>query len=130
MVRTSFKGRLFEKRRPFNTASIQKETERVLRRYADLGTNALRESTPKDTGNTGSKWESRVTVTAGGARIAWSNTNENDGVQIALILQYGHGTGTGGYVEGTDYINPALKPVFEQIKDALLREVTDIAKFH
>lgn len=130
MVRTSFKGRLFETGRLFDPQTVIASIERVLRRYAEQGTEALRAETPKDTGNTGSKWKSRIEATGASARITWSNTNENDGVQIAVILQYGHGTGTGGYVEGTDYINPALKPVFEQIKDALLQEVTDIAKFH
>ena len=87
----------------------------VLKRYGEEGVAALRESTPKDTGKTADAWSYSIEQSASGATIYWTNRHVNRGVNIAVILQYGHGTGTGGYVEGIDYINPALKPVFDRL---------------
>ena len=98
--------------------------EHVLKKYGNKGVDALAKATPLDTGKTAQSWGFDIEVNKGSAAIRWANSNINDGVNIAVILQYGHGTGTGGYVEGTDYINPALKPVFQEIADEVWQEVT------
>ena len=98
--------------------------DEILRRYGQLGVDALTKATPKDTGKTASSWSFEVNRTASGASIIWSNSNVNKGVNIAVILQYGHGTGGGGWVEGIDYINQALQSVFRGIADDAWREVT------
>lgn len=86
-----------------------------LDKYGQRGVEALKKETPKDTGKTADSWTYEVLKGSGKVSIVWSNTNVNDGVNIAVILQYGHGTGTGGYVEGIDYVNPAMRSVFESI---------------
>lgn len=96
----------------------------VLNRYGDVGKAALASATPVDSGLTASSWSSEVSKKGNTWEIIWSNSNEHSGVNVAIILQYGHGTGTGGYVAGRDYINPAIKPVFDQIAEAVWREVT------
>lgn len=96
----------------------------VLDKYGRIGADALAQNTPKDTGRTASSWSYEINNTKGGQSIEWFNSHVNDGVNIAVIIQYGHGTGTGGYVRGVDYINPAMAPVFEQIKNDILKEVT------
>lgn len=95
-----------------------------LKKYAERGVQALRDNTPKDTGRTANSWYYDIEQKGDSVTISWKNSNINDGVLIAAIIQYGHGTGTGGYVRGTDYINPAMKPVFQQIADDIWREVT------
>ena len=93
-------------------------------RYGKMGVDALASATPVDSGKTAESWVYDVQIGKGEMSIVWSNTNSNDGVNIAVILQYGHGTGTGGYVQGRDYINPAIQPVFDKIVDELWGEVT------
>ena len=97
-----------------------------LNKYGDMGVEALRAATPKDTGLTADAWYYEIQNDRNGLSIVWNNWNVNQGVNIAVILQYGHGTGWGGYVVGRDYINPAIKPVFEQIANDLWKEVTDV----
>lgn len=98
----------------------------VLDKYGRLGVRALAEATPKDSGKTASSWSYRVERKDGSACLAFYNSNVNKGVPIALILQYGHGTGTGGWVQGTDYINPSIKPVFDNLAEEVWREVTSL----
>lgn len=100
------------------------EIFRVLNKYGEVGRSALAGATPRDSGLTAESWSYEVSNDGGGWSISWSNSNEHSGVNVAIILQYGHGTGTGGYVAGRDYINPAIKPVFDQIAEAVWREVT------
>lgn len=95
----------------------------VLDRYGQMGVIALQQSTPKDSGKTAQCWTYEIEKTEDRTTIYWLNTNENKGVNIAVILQYGHGTGTGGYVEGRDYINPAMRPIFDQIAEQAWEEV-------
>lgn len=97
---------------------------KVLEKYGKMGVEALEAATPKDTGKTASSWTYSIEGGDGNWSIVWSNTNINSGVNIAIILQEGHGTGTGGYVQGRDYINPALRSVFDQFADELWEEVT------
>lgn len=87
----------------------------VLNSYAQEGVAALSANTPIDSGETAASWGVQVLKKRGGYTIVWTNRHEIDGVNIAVIIQYGHGTGTGGYVQGRDYINPAMRPVFDNI---------------
>lgn len=93
-------------------------------KYGQIGVDALAKATPKDTGKTASSWDYIIETKNGGVIISWINTNINEGTPIAVIIQYGHGTGWGAYVKGTDYINPAMKPVFDKIAEDAWREVT------
>lgn len=95
----------------------------VLERYGREGVAALSSATPVDTGLTSQSWEYAVEYSGARYKLVWSNSNVVDGVPIAIILQYGHGTGNGGYVEGRDYINPAIRPVFDRMAESLWREV-------
>lgn len=98
----------------------------VLERYGQIGVDALSSATPRDTGLTAASWSYEVEYGEGGAKISWlnSNTRARGYVNIALILQYGHGTRNGGYVQGRDYINPAIQPVFDELADKIWKEVT------
>lgn len=91
----------------------------VLEEYGAKGVEALAQATPIDSGETSNSWSYEVVQTSNGYRIEWSNSNVNQGVPIALILQYGHGTGTGSYVAGIDYINPAIESIFQGLQSEL-----------
>ena len=97
-----------------------------LDQFGRMGVDALSSATPVDSGNTANSWYYKIKNQNGYITIGFYNSNINDGVPIAIILQYGHGTGTGGYVQGRDYINPAIQPVFDQIADSAWREVTKV----
>lgn len=97
-----------------------------LDRYGRAGVAALASATPVDTGLTASSWSYDIENRNGVAKIIFKNSNIQNGVPIAIILQYGHGTGTGGWVEGRDYINPAIQPIFDQIANDAWREVTKL----
>lgn len=97
----------------------------ILSKYGQIGVNALSQATPKDSGVTSRSWNYKIEVNNGNASIVWYNTNVVKGVNIAVILQYGHGTRNGGWVEGRDYINPAMKPIFDKIADQVWKEVTN-----
>ena len=105
-----------------------KESVRLgdLDRYGREGVAALASATPVDTGLTASSWYYKIEHTKGSAKISFYNSNIQNGVTIAIILQYGHGTGTGGWVEGRDYINPAIQPIFDRIVNDAWREVTKL----
>ena len=96
---------------------------RKLEKYGQMGVDALAAATPKRTGLTAASWTYKIEQSADSASIIWTNTNRNKGEMIAVLIQYGHGTGTGGYVEGIDYINPALQPVFDKIANDAWEEV-------
>lgn len=98
----------------------------VLDKYGREGVNALSSATPFETGRTAGSWSYTISTTASSVSIEFHNSNINDGVPIAIILQYGHGTGTGGWVEGRDYINPAIQPIFDKMAEDLWKEVTKL----
>lgn len=98
----------------------------LLDKYGKLGVEALKENTPVDTGLTKNSWKYDIVHKKERFSINFYNTNISDGVSIAIILQYGHGTRNGGWVEGIDYINPALKPIFDELSDALWKEMTRV----
>jgi hypothetical protein len=102
------------------------ELSAVLNKYGSLGVNALSNATPVESGETASSWFFTTVSRPGYYSIRWHNSHVEDGIPIAVILQYGHGTGTGGYVQGRDYINPAIRPIFDQIVAEAWREVTRV----
>lgn len=97
--------------------------DQLLERYGQEGVEALRATTPKDTGLTANSWYYKVKKEIDQITITWSNSNIQNGVPIAVILQYGHATRNGGYVEGIDYINPAMRPIFDRIAARAWEEV-------
>lgn len=98
----------------------------VLDKYGRAGVAALASATPTETGLTASSWYYEIKRQNSSVSIEFLNSNVNKGVPIAIILQYGHGTGTGGWVEGRDYINPAIQPIFDQLAEEAWMEVTKI----
>lgn len=100
--------------------------ESTLRKYGEAGVKALSSATPVDTGLTAASWRYELEHTKQSATLSFYNTNVQNGVQIAIILQYGHGTGTGGWVQGRDYINPAIQPVFDELAEKAWKEVITI----
>lgn len=98
----------------------------LLNKYGRIGVQALKDATPKDTGKTAESWYYEIEQGKGRAVLSFCNSNVNNGVNIAIILQYGHGTGWGGYVRGRDYINPAMRPLIDQIAEELWKEVTTV----
>lgn len=118
------------------TSSRGKKTEEWLRkiarggisgelsRFGEEGVRALSHATPEESGLTSISWAYRIVKTRTGVAIEWYNTNKPDGVPVAVLIQYGHATGTGGYVHGRDYINPAMRPVFDRIANEIWKKVT------
>lgn len=114
----------FSKTMKFLNRLQNKDYMNILSEYGKRGVEALRAATPKDTGKTADSWYYEIEGDRNRTTISWNNRNVNDGVVIAMILQYGHGTGTGGYVQGTDYINPAMKGIFDALANECWKEVT------
>ena len=98
----------------------------ILDKYGREGVNALSSATPVDSGLTAASWYYKIEDTKDSISIQFLNSNQNDGVPIAIILQYGHGTGTGGWVQGRDYINPALQPIFDKLSEEVWKEVSNL----
>ena len=98
----------------------------LLDKYGREGVQALASATPVDSGLTASSWSYEVTNTNGTAKITFNNSNIQNGVPIAIILQYGHATGNGGWVQGRDYINPVIRPLFDKIANDAWKEVTRV----
>lgn len=96
----------------------------LLKRYGEAGVKALKAATPKDTGELADSWGYQIEIKQGSARVIWTNSKVIDGYPIAILLQYGHATGGGGYVQGRDYINPAMRNIFDQLAIAAWKEVT------
>lgn len=126
MISITQTGSDFKKAVKYLKKMNSKNTKKaIFQKYGRLGVEALAAATPKESGVTARSWKYEFTESGGLYKLTWSNTHVNKGVPIAIILQYGHGTGTGGYVQGIDYINPALKKIFNQLKEDLRREVTN-----
>lgn len=124
MIGVSTQGR-FEK----TTRFLQKMNNRNLfsdmNRYGEMGVQALARATPKESAETANGWRYRVMNDRKGPRIEWYNVHadDNNNTSVAVLIQYGHGTGTGGYVQGRDFINPTMRPIFDQIANDLWRKV-------
>lgn len=114
----------FKKTEMFLKKSFGRDYIGALEKYGQQGVSALSAATPVDSGLTSVSWSYKIIQNRDNISIVWENSNIQKGVNIAIILQYGHGTRNGGYVRGRDYINPALKPIFDKMADAAWKEVT------
>lgn len=125
MIRFRQKGE-WSKTTNFLKRAKQKDYLKCLNKYGQRGVAALSSATPVDTGETANSWSYEVQITNRRASIIFKNSNIVDGVPIAVILQYGHGTRNGGWVQGRDYINPAIQPVFDKLTKEAWEEVTKL----
>ena len=125
MIRFRHKGDFSRTERFFERAK-DKAYLNVLKRYGQAGVEVLASATPKDSGETAASWGYEIAQTERGYALYFTNTNIHQCVNIAMILQTGHGTGTGGYVRGIDYIAPAIRPIFEKLANDAWREVTSL----
>jgi len=98
----------------------------ILMKYGKEGVTALALATPKDTGETASSWSFEINMTKIGYQISWFNSNKENGVMPAILIQYGHATRGGTYIQGIDYINPAMKPIFDEIAVSIWKEVSKL----
>lgn len=116
----------FKNAERFMSTSRSEAFRSILNRYGRLGIDALVKATPVDTGITADSWDFWIAHHAGSYIITWTNSHVVNGAPIAILIQYGHATGSGGYVQGRDYINPTMKPIFEKIAKELYEEVIKI----
>lgn len=114
----------FKKTDAFLSRMRKREMFRTLDRFGREGVAALASATPVDSALSANSWSYEVRVSNRSASISWTNSNTVNGTPIVILLQYGHGTGTGGYVQGRDFINPSLAPIFNRIADSVWKEVT------
>lgn len=124
MITIKHKGD-FEKTTAFLNKMKKRDVRSILDKYGKLGVTLLSEATPVDSGKTASSWSYDIVAERNRYEIQWSNSNVNNGVNIAMILQYGHGTRQGGYVSGRNYINPATQKVFDEMANELWGEVVN-----
>lgn len=122
MIKFKHKGD-FSKTEKFLKKSFGKDYRNVLAAYGQRGVQALSSATPFESGKTAASWSYEIIQNGSSISICWNNSNIVSGVNIAVILQYGHATRTGGWVQGRDYINPALRPIFDEIADAAWKEI-------
>jgi hypothetical protein len=123
MIKISHSGN-FNKTEKFLKGVINPNYINILEKYGREGVAALSAATPVDSGETAKSWGYEIKQTRGGMKISWTNSNIVNGVPIAIIIQYGHATNNGGYVQGRDYINPALQPIFDKMADEVWKGVT------
>lgn len=116
----------FKKTEKLLKKSLGKDYRKILDKYGQQGVSALSSATPIESGETAASWDYDVIQNGSSISVVWKNYNVNKGVNIAIILQYGHSTRNGGYVQGRDYINPALRPIFDRLAEAAWKEVTSI----
>lgn len=103
---------------------MRQDVMSVLDAYGQAGVQALIDNTPVDSGLAAASWDYEIYKTQSGYGITWTNSDIENGFPVAIMLQYGHGTGTGGYIQGQDYINPAMKPIFDRIAEKVWKAVT------
>lgn len=116
----------FDKTERFLKKANRPQYIRILSKYAKAGVDALASATPSDSGETANAWGYEIRTSGSYFSIRFTNSNVVDGVPIAIILQYGHATRNGGYVEGRDYINPAVKPILDRLAEEAWKEVTNL----
>lgn len=124
MIKISHKGNFNNIERFFNRV-LKRDYLNILSDYAERGLTALKEATPVESGNTAEAWGYEITSENGITTLTYTNDNFNDGVNVVILLVYGHGTRNGGYVEGVDFVSPALAPIFYELADSMWREVTE-----
>lgn len=121
-IKIKHKGNFNKAQRFFNRV-LKMNYLNILERYGEIGVSILQQSTPSDSGKTAESWDFGIEQANGKVTIYWTNSNENDGVNVALLLIYGHALQNGSYVEGIDFVNPALRPIFNQMAHECWREV-------
>ncbi len=114
----------FAKTEAFFQAMKRKQIFSALDHYGRLGVSALQQATPVDSGQSARSWSYEILRDGKSYSIIWTNSNIVAGTPVVILLQYGHGTGTGGYVEGRDFINPAIQPIFDKISTEVWKAVT------
>lgn len=114
----------FDKTEKFLQKIQQMQFDTILQSAAQRGVAALSRATPKDSGLSANSWSFEIQKSRTGIVIGWKNSDVENGFPVALMIQYGHGTGTGGYVQGRDYINPAMRPTFDEIAETVWKAVT------
>ena len=114
----------FKNTESFFNRALRRDYMKILRQYGETGVELLRQATPKDSGITSESWGYEIQQGNGQVSVVWTNTNENDGVNIAILIIYGHGLHNGGYVQGNDFVTPAIRPLLGQMADKVWREVT------
>lgn len=129
MIKVKTSGNFSSMQKFLKRANLMR-VEKILNRYGRYGCQRLAAATPVDSGKTAASWTYEVVQKDGAYDLVFLNTNTNKYVNIAIILQTGHATGTGGYVKGQDYINPVLKPIFDAIADQVWKEVTGYGTFY
>lgn len=115
----------FRKTEKLLKKTLGKEWRSILEKYGRLGVEALSAATPVETGETAISWGYEIIQNGSSISVQWHNYNVNKGVNIAIILQYGHATRNGGWVQGRNYINPALRPIFDELAKQAWKEVID-----
>lgn len=123
MIKITQKGN-FNNTEKFLKSAKELRIIQILNEYGKKGVDSLSLNTPINTGETASLWNYEIHVSKDTYKLIWTNDSMNDGIPIVILLQYGHATKNGGYIEGTDFINPAIKPIFDEITNELWREVT------
>ena len=123
IIKVKHKGN-FNKTEKFFNRVLKRGYLNILGNYGEMGVAALRNATPSESGKTADSWGFGIEEGNGTVTLYWSNSNENNGVNIAILLVYGHGLQNGGYVQGIDFVNPAMRPIFEKIANECWKEVT------
>lgn len=123
-MRVSFTSRGdLKKTERFLTSALKFDARKELEAAAKDGAKALAAATPRDSGLAANSWSYEISGGRNGVTVTWTNSDVENGFQVALAIQYGHGTGTGGYIQGRDYINPAMRPIFDKIADRIGKAV-------
>ncbi len=123
MIKVKHKGS-FKNSESFFNRALKRNYMEILHQYGQRGVEALAAATPKDSGITADSWGYKIEQGGGQVSIVWTNKNENQGVNIAILIIYGHGLHNGGYVQGNDFATPALQPIMEEMAQQVWREVT------
>lgn len=116
----------FKKTEKFLSKAKNLKVMAILKRAGQDGVGALASFTPVASGETANSWDYSIAKSHWGWTVSWSNSHVNNGAKIAILIQYGHGTGTGGYVPPIDYVNPAMKPIFDRIAEEIFKEVSSL----
>lgn len=114
----------FRKTETFMKRELRRDWRKILETYGQMGVQILESRTPRDTGKTASSWNYGISQENGKITLYWTNSNENQGACIVLLLIYGYGTQNGTYIKGEDFVSPAMRPFFRQIADHSWKEVT------
>ena len=123
LIKINHKGS-FNLTEQFFSRMLKKNYLNILSKYGEIGVNALKANTPSDSGKTAESWGFGIAEEEGQIRLYWTNSNENQGVNIAILIIYGHAAQNGSYVEGNDFVTPTMKPIFNQLSKEIWEEVT------